>query len=95
MTACGSPESTLPPQPADAAALLAEDCPSGDSLCALACQRGLRIGSAMFLPDDPEYYQVLAREFDIVTAENCLKFAPIHPEQDVYDFEQSDRIVDF
>ncbi len=47
------------------------------------------------LRNDPSYGQVLAREFTMVTAENAMKFGPIHPERARYAFTDADAIVDF
>ena len=62
----------------------------------LASPRGIRIGAAVSydaLVADADYRRVLRREFNIVTPENAMKWGPIHPERDRYDFEAADRIV--
>jgi endo-1,4-beta-xylanase len=73
-------------------------CPAENTLRALACRRSFYIGSAAvayLLPEEPEYAQTLAREFNMTTAEYVMKFAPIHPEPDVYDFQWSDLFMEF
>jgi endo-1,4-beta-xylanase len=44
---------------------------------------------------DLDYSRLLTREFNLVTPENAMKWEIIHPEQERYDFEQADFIVDF
>jgi endo-1,4-beta-xylanase len=56
------------------------------------------VGSAVdvnALADDREYRRVLAREFNYVTAENSMKWAPVHPAPDTWDFAAADSIVAF
>ncbi|MGG6313615.1 endo-1,4-beta-xylanase [Paenibacillus macerans] len=38
---------------------------------------------------------LLAHHFNSITAENEMKFASVHPEEDTYTFEAADRLVDF
>jgi endo-1,4-beta-xylanase len=47
------------------------------------------------LLNGPKYGEVLAREFNLVSVENAMKFGPIHPEPDGYDFAGADAIVAF
>jgi endo-1,4-beta-xylanase len=68
------------------------------SLRDLADPYGLLIGSAVsasVLEKDPMYGEVIAREFNILTPENAMKFAQIHPARDRYDFTQADALVAF
>ncbi|RNL85780.1 endo-1,4-beta-xylanase [Halostreptopolyspora alba] len=44
---------------------------------------------------DHKYRTILDRQFGSVSAENQMKWEYIHPEQDSYDFEAADAIVDF
>ena len=70
----------------------------GLPLCSLFEDEGVTIGSAAArwpLSNDPTYTEVLAREFNILTPENMMKFSFIHPSQDEYDFTEADAIVDF
>jgi len=67
-------------------------------LRALAEKCGIKIGAAVAvrpLRDDPVYREVLAREFNIVTSENALKFAPLRPTPERFDFPGADEIVSF
>ena len=43
-------------------------------------------------PDDAE---LIGRHFHILTPENCMKPQGIHPNEDQWDFEQTDAIADF
>ena len=75
-----------------------ERSPSARPLRALAESHGRRIGAAVdadALAREATYREVLGREFNLVTPENAMKFGPLHPEPDRYDFEQADAIVDF
>jgi endo-1,4-beta-xylanase len=68
------------------------------SLRSLAQQRGILMGAAVAiepLRQERIYREVLAREFSSVTPENVMKFEPIHPARDRYDFTAADEIVAF
>ena len=47
------------------------------------------------LQHDATYDSVLAREFDVVTPENVMKFDAVHPEKNTYTFAQADALVAF
>jgi endo-1,4-beta-xylanase len=71
---------------------------AGPPLRELAARREIRIGAAVApgpLRCEPAYAGVLAREFNAVTTENALKFGPVHPARERYDFEDADAIVEF
>jgi len=64
----------------------------------LAARRGVLIGAAVgkhIWRANPAYGAVLAREFNILTAENDMKWRAIHPERDRFDWSASDPYVDF
>jgi endo-1,4-beta-xylanase len=68
------------------------------SLRSLAQVRGIRIGAAVAvqpLRSEAIYAETLAREFNMLTPENVMKFAPLRPSRDGYDFDKADAIVDF
>ncbi|MBN1641636.1 MAG: endo-1,4-beta-xylanase [Anaerolineae bacterium] len=72
--------------------------PSSPSLRELAAARGIDIGAAVAagpLRGDPNYVAALAHEFSALTAENALKFGPVHPERERYTFGDGDAIVAF
>lgn len=61
---------------------------NSDSLCHLAEWHGLWIGAAVdhrALSGEERYREVLAREFNTVTAENLMKFRPLVREQGIHD----------
>jgi endo-1,4-beta-xylanase len=64
----------------------------------LAQARGILIGSAVGvdqLQNDPNYGRMLATQFSIVTPENAMKFAELHPAPNLYTFAGGDAIVAF
>jgi endo-1,4-beta-xylanase len=59
---------------------------------------GFLIGTAVdtsLLLSDSLYTETLSREFNMVEAENSMKWATIHPARDTYDFREGDKLVDF
>jgi endo-1,4-beta-xylanase len=68
------------------------------SLRELAEARGLWIGTAVQadpLLHDARYAEILRREFNLLATENALKFGPLRPGPDRYDFREADAIVEF
>ncbi len=64
----------------------------------LAAPRGLWIGACVAstpLATESAYAETLRREFNVVTPENDMKWGPIHPARDRYDFSRADAIVSF
>ena len=57
------------------------------------------IGTAMSRPQienlKSEETSLIAKEFNSITAENIMKSMFLHPEEDVFSFETSDKYVDF
>ncbi len=81
-------------------ALLVAGCsaPATPPLRALADQRGLLIGAAVepaLLVEDPDYPKVLAREFNLVVAENVMKWGALQPTQGRFNFPLADLLVEF
>jgi endo-1,4-beta-xylanase len=71
---------------------------AADSLRILAQPAGLRFGAAVdveTLNTDAAYARLLAREFNLVTPENALKFSVVQPERGRFDFAQADALVAF
>lgn len=71
---------------------------AADALRDLAQAAGIRFGAAVdveTLNTDAAYAQLLAREFNLVTPENAMKFSVVHPERERYDFTQADALVAF
>jgi endo-1,4-beta-xylanase len=81
-----------------AALLAALPAGAADTLRALAAPAGLHIGSSVHadaLQTDPAYARLLAREFNLVTPENAMKFSVVQPERGRFDFAQADALVEF
>ncbi|MGB9128841.1 MAG: endo-1,4-beta-xylanase [Thiobacillus sp.] len=81
-----------------AALLAASPARAADTLRALAAPAGLHIGSSVradALQTDPAYARLLAREFNLVTPENAMKFSVVQPERGRFDFAQADALVEF
>ena len=77
---------------------IAQDSVSANGLRCGAQARGLLVGAAVAvqpLKNDVTYARTLAREVNIVVAENAMKFAQLHPTQTGYNFADADVIVDF
>jgi len=70
---------------------------NGKGLRDLADQRGFLIGAAvdptLFVNDS--YARTLANEFNLVVAENAMKFGPTEPARGQYNFCAADQIVAF
>lgn len=80
------------------AALAAWPALAADALRRLATGVDLRVGTAVDvapLRDDAAYARLVAREFDLVTPENALKFSVVQPERGRFDFTQADALVEF
>lgn len=82
------------------AAALAGAMPASaaDTLRNLAQAAGIRIGAVVdvaVLNTDAAYAQLLAREFNLVTPENAMKFSAVQPERGRFDFTQADALVEF
>lgn len=67
------------------------------SLRELAAKRGIHIGAAAnpALLREAPYAETLAREFDQIEPENAMKFGPIQPGAESYNFGPSDALVAF
>ena len=64
----------------------------------LAGRRGMLIGAACS-PDtiekEADYRRVLAREFNCIVAENCMKFMYLQPQYRQFDFTHARKLVEF
>jgi len=64
----------------------------------LGQKRGISIGTAVAIKpfrENSTYRNILAREFNMLTPENEMKFEVVHPERDRYDFTPADALVTF
>lgn len=59
---------------------------------------GMKIGTSVLiepLREDAKYREILAREFNILTPENAMKFGQLSRERNKYNFADADEIVAF
>ena len=56
---------------------------------------GTAIGSRALMGENSELRDIIAREFNQITSENGMKWASIHPKEDVWKFEEPDRLIEF
>ncbi|HHX17423.1 MAG TPA: carbohydrate-binding protein [Clostridium sp.] len=72
---------------------------NGTSLKELAESRGMYVGSAVgsvfYQRNDLMYHEILKREFNMVVAENEMKFDTIRPSKDQFNFTPGDKLIDF
>ena len=69
----------------------------GQSLRDYADQRKILIGAAVepSLLKEPAYAATLAREFNMIEAENAMKWAAIRPDRATFNFKPGDEVVAF
>ena len=89
-----------PPTTAAATASTAAATPSasGEQLRDLAARRSFYVGAAVSvdaLRNEPAYAELLARTYNQVTPENVMKFGPIHPARDRFNWNDADALVAF
>ncbi len=68
------------------------------SLKAHAAAKGLLTGCAVdaaVLRSDEAYRNLLAEQYNIVVAENCMKWGGLRPTADTYSFDEADELVAF
>ena len=68
------------------------------SLKAHAAKCGVLVGAAVdvrLLKTDAVYQRVLAEQFDILVAENAMKWGPLRPAPDQFYFEAADELMAF
>jgi len=82
---------TLTPPP------IASPDPEANTLRAYASRRGKLIGAAVNngMVREADYAEVLAREYNLLTTENAMKWSLIQPERDRYDWADADELVNF
>jgi endo-1,4-beta-xylanase len=72
--------------------------PGPPQLRDLAAARGLYVGAAVALSPlrtEPEYARLLGQTYNQLTAEDAMKFAPIHPARDRYYWDSADELMAF
>jgi endo-1,4-beta-xylanase len=56
---------------------------------------GAALNSNLVYGKDPQAAGIVEKHFNTITAENAMKWEPIHPEPNKYVFDAADRFVDF
>ena len=56
---------------------------------------GVAINTAQSSGRDTTAVQLIKKHFNSIVAENCMKSAVIHPEENRYNFSQADEFVKF
>lgn len=71
--------------------------PKAQSLRAAADRAGVLVGAAVEprLLSEPEYAATLAREFNMIGAENVMKWGPLRPNRNKFNFGPGDAVVAF
>ena len=88
----------VPTTPAQTPAAVNSGVNTTNGLRQLAEKRGIQIGAAVTinpLRNDPLYQQTLAQEFNVLVPENAMKFENIHPQKDVFNFQEMDEMLAF
>lgn len=56
---------------------------------------GAAVSTRTFATNDEEMLGLVTREFNTITTENALKWGPVHPKEDKWNFEVPDKFVEF
>ena len=56
---------------------------------------GAAIGTDIFSRNDKEMLNLIAREFSTITTENAMKWQPVHPSKNKWNFDVPDKFVEF
>lgn len=62
---------------------------------AKAYEKYFKIGAATSPSEFPSHGKLLKTQFNSMSPENQMKFGPLHPEKDVWNFEPADQLVSF
>ncbi|GGJ28768.1 endo-1,4-beta-xylanase [Deinococcus roseus] len=79
-------------------ALTLGSCAFAEGLKDLARPHQLHIGAAIdlrFLLDDPDYTDILEKDFDVVVAENAMKMDATEPQQNEFSFGLGDLLAQY
>ncbi len=77
---------------------LGQELETGGTLRSAAQAQGFLVGASAELKPlgtDPAYAQTLAREYNVLTAANAMKFEPLRPTRSRFAFADADKILDF
>jgi GH35 family endo-1,4-beta-xylanase len=56
---------------------------------------GAALNTGQFTGKDTASIRIIKQHFNSITAENCMKSGPIHPQEDKFNFDQPDQFVEF
>lgn len=56
---------------------------------------GAALNAGQITGKDTASIRIIKQHFNTITAENCMKSGPIHPQEDKYNFAQPDQFVEF
>lgn len=56
---------------------------------------GTAIGKSKFMGENPEFFDLVAREFNAITMENEMKWERVHPKEGQWDWEVPDKFMAF
>ena len=56
---------------------------------------GVALNPSQFLEENTNSVAIIKSQFNTITPENVLKWEPVHPKPDMFDFEPADRYVAF
>ena len=76
-------------------ACVAQETPSLREAFASKFEVGTALSARQLLEPQEDVLALVAKQFSVVTPENVMKWAVIHPEPDRYDFTAADALVDF
>ena len=62
---------------------------------AKAYEKYFKIGAATSPREFPSHANLLRTQFNSMSPENQMKFGPLHPEKDVWNFDPADQLVSF
>lgn len=84
------------PENAAGAGNRVERCAAGEDGTLGCASARLLVGTAVNMTaiDSPEYMQVLSSEFNYVTPENVMKWGPLQPTADSWDFALADQLLE-
>ncbi|MBC6700188.1 endo-1,4-beta-xylanase [Hymenobacter puniceus] len=89
LTQCGDKESAATPAPTT---------PTVPPMVSLKSVAPFPVGAAVsinLLKTRPAYRQLMATEYNSITAENAMKFGALHPSATTYNWADADYLVDF
>jgi len=75
-----------------------QELETGGTLRSAAQAHGFLVGASVELKPlgtDPAYAQTLAREYNVLTSANAMKFEALRPTRSRFAFADADKILDF